>query len=143
MIDSDNVLLLRPFDAASGFTLGDRGPVGATGRGQGVVVAGVHLLTGQDDALPARFREAFAPRLAAAGLTPGAVLTTETSPNTFPRLPVREGERVLVWLAVAADPDSADAAIARARTDPGLEGLLDHPLQLMRLQPTARSRLHG
>ncbi|HWQ85667.1 NIPSNAP family protein [Brevundimonas sp.] len=143
LIDSDNVLLLRPLDAASGFSLGERAPVGASGPGRGVVVASVHALSGPDDALPVRFREAVAPRLAAAGLAPRAVLTTEASPNTFPRLPVREGERVLVWLAAAADPDAADAAIARARADPGLEGLLDHPLQLMRLQPTARSRLHG
>lgn len=143
MIDSDNVLLLRPLDVGSGFTLGQRGPRGASDPGQGVVVAGVHALSGPDGALPARFRTAFVPRLAAAGLVPGAVLTTESGANTFPRLPVREGERVLVWLAVAADPDAADAAIARARADPGLEGLLDHPQQLLRLQPTARSRLHG
>ena len=143
LIDSDNVLLLRPLDAGYGFSLGDRAPIGVSGPGRGVVVAGVQALSEPDDALPGRFREAVAPRLAAAGLRPCAVLTTEASPNTFPQLPVREGERMLVWLAVAADADAADAAIARARADPGLEGLLDHSLQLMRLQPTARSRLHG
>jgi hypothetical protein len=143
MVDSDNVLMLRPLDDASGFFLGERGARGALGPGQGVVVAGVHAVSGPGDAISARFPKAFAPRLAAAGLVPGAVLTTEFSANTFPGLPVREGEPVLVWLAVTTDPNEADAAIARARADPGLEVLLEHPLQLLRLQPTARSRLHG
>ncbi len=143
LIDSDNVLLLRPLDAASGFTLGDRAPTGASGPGRGVVVVGVHALSGPGDALPGRFRDAIAPRLAAAGLTPAAVLVTETSTNTFPRLPVREGETVLVWVSMAADQATADAALSAARADPALTDLFDDPLQIMRLQPTARSRLHG
>ena len=143
LIDSDNVLLLRALDAGSGFTLGDRAPVGATGPGRGVVIAGVHALSGPHDLLPGRFRNDLAPRLAAAGLTPAAGLVTETSANTFPRLPVREGELVLVWLAAVADAGAAATALGRARSDPNLAAFLSDALQLMRLQPTARSRLHG
>lgn len=143
MIDSDDVLLLRPRDAASGFVLGGRGPRGATGPGPGAAVAGVHRLSGPDDALPARFGAEIAPRLAAAGLPPSTVLVTDASPNTFPRLPVREGERVLVWFAILPDRAAADAALAAARADPALAPVLGETLQLMRLQPTARSRLHG
>lgn len=143
MIDSDDVLLLRPLDAGSGFVLGERGPRGATGAAPGAAVAGVHRLSGPDDLLPTRFRTQIAPRLAAAGLEPSAVLVTEAAPNTFPQLPVREGERVLVWFAVLPDPTAADAGLARARSDPSLAPLLDEALQVMRLRPTARSRLHG
>lgn len=143
MIDSDDVLLLRPLDAASGFVLGERGPRGAAAPGPGAVVAGVHRLSGPDDALSVRFRAEIAPRLAAAGLPPSTVLVTDASPNTFPRLPVREGEHVLAWFAILPDQAAADAALAAARADPALASVLAEALQLMRLQPTARSRLHG
>lgn len=143
MIDSDDVLLLKPLDAASGFALGGRGPRGASGPGPGAVAAGVHGLSGPEDDLPACFRTAFAPRLAAAGLVPAAILVTEPAANTFPGLPVREGERVLVWFAVLPDPAAADAALATARSDAALSPLFGAALQVLRLQPTARSRLHG
>lgn len=143
MIDSDDVLLLRPLDAASDFTLGDRAARGATGPGPGALIAGVFRLSGPDDDLLERFRTALAPRLAALGLSPAAVLTTDASPNSFPPLPVREGEFVLVWLSAFADQPSADAALTAARADRELATLFDAPLQMMRLQPTARSRLHG
>lgn len=148
MIDSDDVLLLRPLDAASDFAQGAsassvRAPRGASGPGSGAAVAGVHRLSGPDDDLAARFQSAFAPRLAAAGLVLAAVLVTDASPNTFPRLPVREGERVLVWFAVLPDQALADLALAAARSDEDLSPLFGNALQILRLQPTARSRLHG
>ncbi len=55
-----------------------------------------------------------------------ALLVTELRENDFPRLPVREGENVVVWLA-AGD-------VAPPRT--GAE-----PVQTLRLAPTGRSRL--
>jgi hypothetical protein len=143
MIDSDDVLLLRPLDHAPDFRLGERGPDDAAGSGSGAVVIGVHRLDRPDDPLPARFRAELAPRLAAAGLMPVAVLVTEPAANSFPRLPVREGETVLVWFAVLPDPSAADASLAGARRDPALQPLFADPLQILRLQPTARSRLHG
>ena len=127
----------------TGFPLRDRGPVGATGGGRGIVVAGVHTLSGPDDPLPGRFEAELSPRLAEAGLTPVMTLTTEHAANTFPRLPVRESETVLVWFAVCPDRTAADAALARARAEPRLGVLFDRPLQILRLEPTARSRLHG
>ena len=130
MIDSDNVLLLRPQEEASGFGPGDRRPRGASGR----VVSGVHALYGPDDPLPGRFTHETVPALRKAGAASIAVLITDNSPNTFPQLPVREGEQVLVWFAVFAHAAMADAA----------QGLYPEPsIQRLRLEPTARSRLHG
>lgn len=143
MIDSDDVLLLRPLDAAANFRSGGRAPSGATGHGAGVAVIGVHRLDGADDILPARFRSDLAARLAAAGLAPAAILVTEPADNSFPALPVREGETVLVWACLLSGLAAADAALAKARADPALAPLLAAPLQLMRLRPTARSGLHG
>lgn len=142
MIDSEDVLLLRPLDGVGGFPLGDRAPVGREGSGPGVIVCGVHRLE-DVESLPARFSAELAPALAAAGLPPVTALVTEAAANTFPALPVREGERVLVWLAAAPEVATADAALSRARSAPALTVLFTAPLQMMRLQPTARSRLHG
>jgi len=134
MIDSDDVLLLKPLDGAHGFVLGERGSRGASAPGAGRIVGGIHALNGPDDPLPERFRHLAAPALRRAGAASVAALVTEAGPNTFPRLPVREGEQVLVWLSVFAEPVAADAA-----RDAFPEG----SLQRLRLEPTARSRLHG
>ena len=134
MIDSDNVLLLKPLDEASGFTLGERGPRGMSGPGAGRIIAGVHVLNGPDDPLPERFRREVVPVLRDAGAASVAVLVTDGSPNTFPRLPVREGEPVLVWFAAFADPAAADLT---------REIFPEQAIQRLRLEPTARSRLHG
>jgi hypothetical protein len=140
--DNDNVLLLKPLRPGAGFPRAGRAPVGAPDPGRGLIVGGVHALSGPDDPLPARFEAEFAPRLTAAGLAPVAVLVTEPSENTFPRLPVR-AETVLVWLAVFEDRTGGDAALARARAEPRLAPLFDRAVQILRLQPTARSALHG
>lgn len=134
MINSDNVVLLKPLDEASGFTLGEREPRGASGPGAGRIIASVHALNGPDDPLPGRFRREVIPSLRDAGAASVDVLLTDSSPNTFPRLPVREDEQVLVWIAVFADPATADAA----------HGIFpDQSIQRLRLEPTTRSRLHG
>lgn len=134
MIDSDNVLLLRPLDEGSGFGPGERGSCGASGAGLGRVVGGVHALDGPGDPLPGRFRREAIPALRGAGAASVAVLVTDGSPNTFPGLPVREGQSVLVWFAAFADPAAADAAL-------GI--FTDQSIQRLRLEPTAGSRLHG
>lgn len=143
MIDSDDVLLLKALNPASNFALGGRAPRGATDPAPGTVVVGVCRLSSADDDLPARFSTTFASRLAAAGLATAAVLITDPRPNTFPALPVREGERALVWFAVLPDPAAADAALSAARSDDALSPLFAASLQVLRLQPTARSRLHA
>jgi hypothetical protein len=60
---------------------------------------------------------------------------TEPAPNTFPALPVREGETVLVWFdrgAAVAWPDGDEDALA---------ALGAKVVQRLRLAPTARSLL--
>jgi hypothetical protein len=109
MIDSDDVLLLKPLSGSPAFPSGDRRPHGATGQGPGALAAGVHRLGSPNNHLLDRFMSEFAGGLAAAGLAPAAVLVTEPAPNSFPRLPVREGESVLVWFAVLPDQAAADA----------------------------------
>lgn len=142
MTSSDDVLLLRPLSPALAPDVSVPIPTGEQ-PGSGVVILGVHRLDGPDDPLAAAFGAAFAVSLAEAGLAVETAGITDPTPNSFPRHPVREGEWVLVWLSVQPDMQSADAALVRARADPRLVPLFASVIQLMRLQPTARSRLQG
>jgi hypothetical protein len=72
---------------------------------------------------------------------------TETAENTFPQLPVREGEHVFVWFASFAD-DEAYAAYQMALAEssawttslvPALQGWQARPEEVLELVPTRRS----
>jgi hypothetical protein len=129
MLDSDNVLLLRSRGASGG--PGDE------------MLAFIHYL---DDALIQPFARFFEtnlrPPIEADGATILATFVSETSPNTFPRLPVREQDRVFVWLACSG-PGFLERW--RSRTgwrDGASEALLPAFMQkpeVLRLRPTARS----
>jgi hypothetical protein len=140
ILDSDNVLLLRPSAPGAGLR---------AGRGRGDVLAFVHYL---DESLTAPFaawfQQAMWPAAEAAGARVLASFVSETGPNTFPRLPVRERDRVFVWLA-APPPGGEDRFLTawRGRSgwrDPVAEALLPAFMrkpEVLRLAPTARSPL--
>jgi hypothetical protein len=149
MADGSDVLLLRPVDAEAGFAHDPgRRPrrFAAERRGEaGFVVAMIHSFArplAEDDPFHARFRAEVAPALAVTGAPLLAELVTETAPNPFRRLPVREGEHVFVWFA--AYPDRAtERASARmlSRLLPNLRPLSrSDPVRLV-LAPTRRSAL--
>jgi len=153
MVDSDNVLLLRPAREATGFpvTTAALPPRDARGAGKGLVVASIIYLR---KTIPGQFVDFFEQKLKPewekAGATVIAELVTETSANNFPRLPVREGERVFIWFATYKDPAAHEAqqralaASTQWRTISGELSLWTHqPIEILRLEPTARSRLHG
>lgn len=152
MIDSDNVLLLRPARPASGFVFdaADRPSVDATAIPHGLFVATIYpLVASAAKDFADVFDRTAMPELTTSGATPVAVFETEPAENTFPRLPVREGEHVFVWFARFADVEAYDRHIAalqesrrwRETVRPGLDGHLASPVQTWRLTPTARSRL--
>jgi quinol monooxygenase YgiN len=118
MIDSDNVLLLRP-----------GANVGA--EALGALVAITVQALGPDS--EARFERQTRPDLERAGAQVLAWWVTEPAANTFPRLPVREGERVLVWMATYPDPMAHAACLA------AVQAAGTKVLQRLRLEPTARS----
>jgi len=150
MVSTDNVRLLRPSRPDSGITVGDRSGPGVSAVSSGLVVATIYTLSA-----PAAqgFRDAFerviVPELVASGARPFAMLETEASANTFPRLPVREGEHAFVWLARFADvPAHAAWKVRiessrawRERVGPLLDRYLQSPVEIWRLAPTARSRI--
>jgi hypothetical protein len=148
MIDSDDVLLLRPGCGFPGRST-DRPPPGATAVPAGLLVATTYHLDPVDlAAFAAFFAARLVPALAATGTPPLAWFVTEPAANTFPALPVREGESVLVSFArfagveehqrhAAALADSAAWAAAAAE----LGRRVPTPPTVARLTPTARSAL--
>lgn len=151
MIDSDNVLLLRPADATSHFDLGDgtRPALDAIATDARLIVATIHYL--REPATPAVItlvRERQESRRADAGARMLARFVTEPADNTFPALPVRSGETVLVTFAAFGDEnahrrfDAAQSTDAAARDAAmALQPYLARPSETLRLQPTRRSLL--
>ncbi|WP_020422139.1 putative quinol monooxygenase [Amycolatopsis sp. ATCC 39116] len=80
------------------------------------------------DAFPEFFRRELLPALSEAGASPLATFRTSVQRNDYPRLPVREGEQVFVWLS--RSPVPAELLPAGRR-----------PPQRLRLAPTPRSWL--
>ncbi|MGJ7915910.1 NIPSNAP family protein [Massilia sp. LXY-6] len=107
LADNDNVLLLHPAFAGSGFVLDGlvRPAVGAAAGGRLVTVTIYYL---REDALPgfvAAFRRDLAPLLERSGARLLAQYVSDSSKNTFARLPVREKEHVFVSFAAFDDAD--------------------------------------
>ncbi|HEV8692853.1 MAG TPA: hypothetical protein VGQ93_01515, partial [Lysobacter sp.] len=107
------------------------------------------LIAPAEQGFVGRFDAALAPLLRTAGAEVIATYITDASENTFPRLPVREGERVFVWLARFDDVAAMDRHLAALRESAAWReaiaaAMLDElkqPPELLRLAPTARSEL--
>lgn len=152
MIDSDNVLLLRPVTARSGFPAPEaaRLPVGHAGAGTSrILVTIYHRDQPFDEAFADFFDCQARPALIEAGATPQAWLQTEHAENTFPALPVRTGENAFVWIARFPSQAHLDSHLRQLassgdwqnRVLPALSATTVGPPQRLRLAPTARSLL--
>lgn len=143
MVDSDNVLLLRP--ASPGRGIPRPTASGAAGAVYGVTI---HYLGGVEAAQFIEFFDhAVIPLLTAAGVQPIARLVTEEQANNFPRLPIREHDRTFLWLTRWASLKDYDAFLAHSSAWSGwrdaaspsvLPALMQKPERL-RLIPTVRS----
>lgn len=144
MIDSDDVLLLRP---SGPFVVGDRPSVEPTSL---VTITIYHLPPSTGDAFAEFFTSAVAPVLASAGAPPLACLRTESAANNFPALPVRSDANVFAWIASFVDEKQhldhvhqLGASIQWTRELlPALVKQAARPPEQLHLRPTSRSRLH-
>jgi hypothetical protein len=150
MIDSDDVLLLRPAWPGAGIPMQGRRRAAATGPGAapGVLrVSVLHLRDPAGEALLRLCRETLVPCLQRGGATPLGWYVTDNIPNDFPRLPVREGEHVLVGFAMFADLSALEAfersGAWAQEVQTALAPRLDRPVQHHRLAPTARSAIRA
>jgi hypothetical protein len=153
MVDSDNVLLLRPVAARFGFAahIAARPPIGTAAPRPTRILATLYYRDRSfDDTFTDYFDRQMRPVLAETGATPLACLQTEHADNSFPALPVRTGENVFAWFARFSGPATLDDHLSRlecsdrwqSRVLPTLSKILAGPPQQLRLAPTARSLLH-
>ena len=152
MIDSNNVLLLRPANPTSGFSLGNkaRPRVGSTEPRSELIVATIYYFDAPVDAdFVEFFEKALKPVVTDAGATVLAYFATEQSENTFPALPVREGENVFVWFARFNDPAAYERHIASLTQSPRWRDEISNERarrlkrepEILKLSPTTRSLL--
>jgi quinol monooxygenase YgiN len=141
MLDSDNVLLLAPSTPASGF---------ASNEQPGIIVATISYVDAA--MLPAFaqfFERSILPVVQAAGARVFGCYQSEFAPNTFPALPVRDAS-VFVCFASFRDVAAFEhyqeniraAADWREHAPSELLPQFARKPEVVRLQPTNRSRLH-
>lgn len=152
MLDSDNVLLLKPARATSGLRLDSsrRPALDAPETDGGIVIATIYAFDAPvDNAFIEFFETRIAPAIQSAGASLLGYYVTEPAENNFPQLPVREGEHVFVWSASFAD-EAAYAAYQTALAGseewnaslaPALREWLAKPEEVLELAPTRRSLL--
>jgi NIPSNAP len=139
MIEFDNVLLLKPAGRGNGFSLNpaDRpGPDAPEAEG-GMIGAEIYPSDRPvSEEVVTEYESEVIPTRRRSGIVPLALLVTEPSVNTFPRLPVREGEHVFV--SFSACPGGAARMTAPRFAAAGL----GEP-QMLELEPTRRSLLRA
>src|SRR6266536_1554347 len=152
MVDSDNVLLLRPATPTSGFSFGnkERPRVGSNEARSDLIVATIYYFDAPVDAdFVEFFEKTMKPEVSSSGATILAYFVTEHSENTFPALPVREGENVFVWFARLNDAAAYERHIAALTQYPRWRDEISKELarrvkrepEILKLSPTTRSLL--
>jgi quinol monooxygenase YgiN len=144
MVDSDNVLLLRPCGREANGLDG-----GSFGRDALVVVNIQYVDRSAIESFAQFFERTMKPALTGAGARIIAAFETEPARNTFPRLPVREDETVFVWLNAFRDAGQYEDHLAALRDSPDwrkhapadiLRQFSRKP-EVLKLAPTPRSQL--
>jgi hypothetical protein len=144
--DSDNVLQLNPISAGFDLTGLTRAPVGSDARSAAVVTATIcPIRKGEAAAFAQAFARDVAPALAAAGAPVLAAFATDPGPNSYPRLPVREDLTAFIWFQAFphAEAQQLFAAGPGGAFSRSLSDRLAGPIEVLRLQPTARSLIQG
>ena len=154
MVDSDNVLLLRPAHPTSGFSFrkGNQPSRGSRAKQDGSVSATIYYFHRPvDSGFINYFENTMHPDLMEADASLLAYFVTEDSPNTFPGLPIREHEYVFVWFAGFQDQNAYESHLARLEESKAWKEEISRYLrrhikgkpEVLRLTPTPRSWLTG
>lgn len=146
--DNDNVLLLRPITPKHTIKVppaSERAELGGKITTNSVIVATIYYLWKDPaEGFTQFFTTKLAPELTAAGLPVLGGYVTETTPNNFPALPVRQHEKVFVWFTRTQDAASYDRLQTKldgTETGRELKDYQERAAQVLRLAPTSRSLL--
>ena len=146
MLDSDNVLLLKPAEHDSGFQPTSMNPANK----DGIIGANIYYLANVDaQAFVKFFNEKMLPRITSLGAKPIARFVSEESPNNFPALPIRERDRVFMWFARWPNLEAENAFATRFHASSGWRDTMPEALfpalmrkpERLRLAPNAKSEL--
>ena len=145
MLDSDNVLLLKPVSADAGFHASP-----SSAGADEIIAANIYYIGNVDaQAFAAFFDQSMRPHIEELGAKPIARFVSEEAPNNFPRLPIREHDRVFIWFARWPNAEAERAFAARFAASSGwrdqapealFPALMRKPERL-RLAPNAKSEL--
>jgi hypothetical protein len=140
MLDVDDVRLLKPAQSDSAFRLRvTHRPAVGEDRAAAIVVVGIHRLRQAADAtVVSGFEGRAIPLLRHEGVQVESFFVTESSPNTFTRLPVREGEQLLVWFGTL-QRENLPATHLLQEISAAMGSPADAPLEILELDPTPRS----
>ncbi|CDX39765.1 conserved hypothetical protein [Mesorhizobium sp. SOD10] len=157
MVDSDDVLLLKPAWPGAAFDLSDLQRPTAAGtetmsdrsRLPGFVEISIHhVQVGTEVGFAERFQAEAVPQLAANGARLLGAFISEHAENTFPRLPVRAGENVFIAITGFDDGNAHASHLAALAASPAwqagretMQTVSTKPAETLRLTPTARSLL--
>jgi NIPSNAP len=141
MLDVSDVLLLKPARPELAIRMDSVNGTRATNGTPSIVLIGIYQLPRPAGAaLVSQFERRIVPILRQHRVDVSGVFVTESAPNTFTRLPVREKDHVLVWIGLLPigemRPDSVDQLAAAATLDNRTPSLLE-------LDPAPRSLLGG
>lgn len=149
--DSDNVLLLEPASPAAGFKdVPARASKGTTSRGL-IIVTLYYASPDRLAEFTTFFDRSLRHRAESDGARTIAEYVTSKQPNNFPRLTVRTGESIFVWVTRFASPEAYATYEAKRDGDrrwreilwPMAKAQLVRDPEVLRLSPTPRSRLRG
>lgn len=144
MLDSDNVLLLKPATADYRIpVLPAVDPVRETSGATGHIVMQIFKPAGDVDAFIQK-TESAAAAYRDIGLRDAGLLVSLDGPNNFPQLPVREDGPCVVWLGVVRDDDmlrTFEIVAHRVQQKFMTDNLLVEDAELVVLDPAPRSRL--
>ncbi|MER9296534.1 NIPSNAP family protein [Mesorhizobium sp. M0621] len=149
MIDSDDVLLLKPAWPGAGFDLAgaqrpslaiDEKPIQNKPLTGIVVIQIHHLQRGTEADFANRFETETAPLMMSSGANLLAAFVTEHAENSFPRLPVRANENVFISVTGFHSADAHARYRAALAASPAWSQLgLTKPTEIWRLSPTSQS----
>jgi hypothetical protein len=149
-LDTDNVLLLHPAYAGSGFRKPQkpRPPIGAVRSSKSIAVLTMYYLGSlQQQRFDELFESEIRPTLESDGADVIATLDTDDSPNTYPALPLRTDANVFLWISCFSDDAayqrfeevlSKDPRWETTRGHIALDNVFTAP-EVWRLAPTPRS----